>query len=102
MIFLNAPFLFSWENEHEFLKSAFLIFANNAQCRFLPQFIGRLFSSHVILSIIGCKYKTSSWHLNGFLFGSNIGCCCCCCCLHIKNRSDLCPVPSSLSHSSGQ
>ena len=23
--------------------------------------------------IIGCKYKTSSWHLNGFLYGSNIG-----------------------------
>ena len=23
--------------------------------------------------IIGCKYKTSSWHLNGFPFGSNIG-----------------------------
>ena len=23
--------------------------------------------------IIGCKYKTSSWHLNGFLDGSNIG-----------------------------
>ena len=23
--------------------------------------------------IIGCKYKTSSWHLNGFPDGSNIG-----------------------------
>ena len=23
--------------------------------------------------IIGCKYKTSSWHSNGFLDGSNIG-----------------------------
>ena len=23
--------------------------------------------------IIGCKYKTSSWHLNGFPYGSNIG-----------------------------
>ena len=23
--------------------------------------------------IIDCKYKTSSWHLNGFLHGSNIG-----------------------------
>ena len=23
--------------------------------------------------IIGCKYKTSSWHLNGFSDGSNIG-----------------------------
>ena len=23
--------------------------------------------------IIGCKYKTSSWHLNGFPNGSNIG-----------------------------
>ena len=22
-------------------------------------------------------------------------CCCCCCCLHIKNRSDLYPVPFS-------
>ena len=22
--------------------------------------------------IIGCKYKTSSWHLNGFPYGSNI------------------------------
>ena len=22
---------------------------------------------------IGCEYKTSSWHLNGFLDGSNIG-----------------------------
>ena len=44
MIFLNAPFLFSWENEHDFLKSAFLIFASNVQCRFLPQFISRLFS----------------------------------------------------------
>ena len=52
MIFLNAPFLFSWENEHDFLKSAFLIFASNVQCRFLSQFISRLFSSHVILSII--------------------------------------------------
>ena len=52
MIFLNAPFLLSWENEHDFLKSAFLIFASNVQCRFLPQFISRLFSSHVILSII--------------------------------------------------
>ena len=31
MIFLNAPFLFSWENEHDFLKSAFLIFASNVQ-----------------------------------------------------------------------
>ena len=44
MIFLNAPFLFSWENEHDFLKSAFLIFASNVQCRFLPQFISRLVS----------------------------------------------------------
>ena len=26
--------------------------------------------------IIGCKYKTSSWHLNGFLYGSNIVCVC--------------------------
>ena len=23
--------------------------------------------------IIGCKYKTSPWHLNGFLYGSIIG-----------------------------
>ena len=23
--------------------------------------------------IIGCKYKTFSWHLNGFPYGSNIG-----------------------------
>ena len=23
--------------------------------------------------IIGCKYKTSSWHLSGFLDGSDIG-----------------------------
>ena len=23
--------------------------------------------------IIGCTDKTSSWHLNGFLYGSNIG-----------------------------
>ena len=23
--------------------------------------------------IIGCKYKTSSWNLNGFPYGSNIG-----------------------------
>ena len=23
--------------------------------------------------IIGCKYKTSSWHLNGFPDGGNIG-----------------------------
>ena len=23
--------------------------------------------------VIGCKYKTSSWHLNGFPDGSNIG-----------------------------
>ena len=23
--------------------------------------------------IIGCKYKTSSWHLNGFPYGSNTG-----------------------------
>ena len=23
--------------------------------------------------VIGCKYKTSSWHLNGFPYGSNIG-----------------------------
>ena len=23
--------------------------------------------------IIGCKYKTSLWHLNGFPYGSNIG-----------------------------
>ena len=23
--------------------------------------------------IIGCKYKTSSWHLNGFPYGSNSG-----------------------------
>ena len=23
--------------------------------------------------IIGCKCKTSSWHLNGFPYGSNIG-----------------------------
>ena len=23
--------------------------------------------------IIGCKYKTSSWHLNEFPYGSNIG-----------------------------
>ena len=44
MIFLNAPFLFSWENEHDFLKSAFLIFASNVQCRFLPQSL--LFSRH--------------------------------------------------------
>ena len=29
MIFLNEPFLFSWENEYDFLKSAFLIFASN-------------------------------------------------------------------------
>ena len=57
MIFLNAPFLFSWENEHDFLKSAFLIFASNVQCRFLPQFISRLFSSHVIISI---QYRPAS------------------------------------------
>ena len=24
MIFLNAPFLFSWENEHDFVKAPFL------------------------------------------------------------------------------
>ena len=23
--------------------------------------------------IMGCKYTTSSWHLNGFPYGSNIG-----------------------------
>ena len=23
--------------------------------------------------IIGCKYKTSSWHLNGFPYGCNLG-----------------------------
>ena len=23
--------------------------------------------------IIGCKHKTSSWHLNGFPYGDNIG-----------------------------
>ena len=22
---------------------------------------------------VGCKYKTSSWHINGFRYGSNIG-----------------------------
>ena len=52
MICLKVSFLFSWENEHDFLKSAFLIFASNVQCRFLLQFISRLFSSHVILSIM--------------------------------------------------
>ena len=25
--------------------------------------------------IIGCKYKTSSWHLNGFPYGSNLAYC---------------------------
>ena len=52
MIFLNAPFLFSWENEHDFLEGAVLFFASNVQFRFLSQFISRLFSSHVILIII--------------------------------------------------
>ena len=28
-------------------------------------------------------------------FSSHLFCCCCCCCLHIKNRSDLYPVPFS-------
>ena len=27
----------------------------------------------IVGGIIGCKNKTSSWHLNGFLDGSNIG-----------------------------
>ena len=28
---------------------------------------------NIVGGIIGCEYKTSSWHLNGFLDGSNIG-----------------------------
>ena len=30
-------------------------------------------SKRLVGGIIGCKYKTSSWHLSGFPDGSNIG-----------------------------
>ena len=30
-------------------------------------------NAYLVGRIIGCKDKTSSWHLNGFLDGSNIG-----------------------------
>ena len=29
-------------------------------------------SNRLVGGIIGCKYKTFSWHLNGFSYGSNI------------------------------
>ena len=37
----------------------------------IPQSGGKM--SKRLGGIIGCKYKTSSWHLNGFPAGSNIG-----------------------------
>ena len=37
----------------------------------IPQSGGKM--SKRLGGIIGCKYKTSSWHLNGFSDGSNIG-----------------------------
>ena len=57
----------------------------------IPQSGGKM--SKRLAGIIGCKYNnTSSWHLNGFPDGSNIGSTVCtyvCCCfLHI-NRSGL-------------
>ena len=83
----------------------------------IPQLRGKKCQNVYIGWIKGCKYKTSSWHLKGFPDGNNIvlvlkkirahldllsiprlwgkNCCCCCCCLHIKNRSDLYPVPFS-------
>ena len=39
----------------------------------IPQSGGKM-SKRLVGGIIGCKYKTSSWHLNGFPDdGSNIG-----------------------------
>ena len=41
-------------------------------------------------------HGTSELPATGWLlFKENKSCCCCCCCLHIKNRSDLYPVPFS-------
>ena len=41
----------------------------NINC--IPKSRGKM--SKRLGGIIGCKYKTSSWHLNGFPNGSNIG-----------------------------
>ena len=38
----------------------------------IPQSGGEM-SKRFVGGIIGCKYKTSSWHLNKFPDGSNIG-----------------------------
>ena len=38
----------------------------------LPPSLGEKMSKR-LGGIIGCKYKTSTWPLNGFLDGSNIG-----------------------------
>ena len=37
-----------------------------------PPVRGKIISKR-LGGIIGSKYKTSSWHLNGFPYGSNIG-----------------------------
>ena len=37
----------------------------------IPQSGGKM--SKRLGGIIGCKYKTSSWHLDGFPYGCNLG-----------------------------
>ena len=39
----------------------------------IPQSGGGEMSKHLVGGIKGCRNKTSSWHLNGFPDGNNIG-----------------------------
>ena len=74
----------------------------------IPQSGGKI--SKRLGGIIGCKYKTSSWHLKGFPDGSNIGStvytaqCCVCVCVFSSHpfwTSSSLDVPAGVTQEEG-